>query len=84
MVRQRDNRSAYTVTLESHYIVTLERLQNSYYGNPRFEAGIINLDKMGGYIGVHVYRFTGHYMDEYQEARWIVEYHVKKAHKMRG
>jgi hypothetical protein len=85
MVRQKDNRAAYPVTTDNHYIVTLERLQNNYYGNPRFEAAIINLDHAaGGYVGAHVYRFTGHYMDEYKEARWIVDYHEHKAQKMRG
>lgn len=84
MTRQRDNRATYRVNSKHHYLVTIERLQNGYCGNPRFEATIINLDIEDIYIGSFVYRFDGHYMDEQNEASWIVDYHEKKDAKMKG
>lgn len=75
MTVRKDNRATYRVTTTKHWLVTLERLHNTYSGNPRFEATLINLDNDDVYIGSFVYRFTGHYMDERGEAEWIVKHH---------
>lgn len=84
MTRQRDNRATYRVTSNKHWLVTLERLSNTYCGNPRYEATLINLDIEYDYIGSFVYRFTGHYYSELDEARWIVKHHEDKDAKMKG
>lgn len=86
MVRQRDNESIYKVVssfTNRHYYVELIRLQNNYYGNPRFEAHIISLEHIEkyNYCGAWVYRFTGHYYDDQAECDFIVSYHEKKMQK---
>ena len=78
MTTRRGNRATYRVTTTRHWLVTLERLANTYSGNPRFEATLINLDNDDVFIGSFVYRFTGHYMDERAEAEWIVKHHEAK------
>ena len=83
MTRQRGNKATYRVNFNHHYLVTLTRLKNTYCGQARFEANIINLDVTGEYIGTHVYRFTGHCASEEDEALFIVKYHEDKARKMR-
>ena len=75
MTKRQNNRTSYRVNSIYHYIVTLERLANTTYGNPRYEAIIINIDNEDIYLCSYVYRFTGHYMDETSEAKWIVEHH---------
>ncbi len=84
MTTQRDNRATYRVISKHNYLVTLERLKNDYYGNPRFEATIINTDIDNEYyIGSFVYRFSGHHNSEYDEAKYIVNYHEEKDEYMR-
>ena len=78
MITQRDNRATYRIISNHHYLVTINRLKNDYYGNPRFEATIINLDVDNVYIGSFVYRFSGHHFNEYEEAKSIVKYHEEK------
>ena len=83
MVRQKDNVSIYKVPGEKtgrNYYVELLRLQNNYYGNPRYEAHLIRVDivEQYNYCGAFVYRFTGHYLDDINEAKWIVNYHENK------
>jgi len=75
MTKRKNNRTSYRVNSKYHYIVTLERLANTAYGNPRYEATIINIDYEDIYICSYVYRFTGHNMDEIGEANWIVAHH---------
>ena len=84
MVRQKDNRACYRVTGQYNYIVILVFLDWNYNGLKRYEASIINLDKTDDYSGAHVYRFTEHHLGEYGECRWIVEYHEKKANRIKG
>lgn len=83
MVRQKDNRACYRITCDNHYLVIIVFLGFNYTGIKRYEATLINLDKTDDYSGAHVYRFTGHNYNEYEECRWIAEYHEKKARKMR-
>lgn len=89
MIRRRDNISIYKVVSQdtgNHYCVELLRLENNYYGNPRFEAHIISInsiEKYDDYVA-WVYRFTGHYYGNKEEAEFIAAYHEKKieqAHK---
>lgn len=85
MIIRRDNVAVYRLTTENnHWLVELKRLQNTYCGNPRFEATLINLDKCDTYVGGFVYRFTGHYMDEYDESKWIVNHHEELDNKMKN
>jgi hypothetical protein len=78
MTTRRDNRATYRVTTTKHWLVTLERLHNTYCGNPRFEAILTNIDGESDFIGSFVYRFTGHYYSELDEAKWIVKHHEAK------
>ena len=83
MIRQKDNKACYRVAAKNHYIVVLDRLGTNYNGILRFEATIINLDKMyDNYCGGHTYRFTSHHLCELDEAIFIVNYHEKKIEKM--
>lgn len=77
MIRARDNRVTYRINSKHHYLVTMQRLNNTYYGNPRYEATIINLDNEDIYIASFVYRFTGHYYGDIDEAKQIVLHHEK-------
>ena len=83
MTRQFDNVAGYFVnTNTSKYLVQLKRLKNTYAGTPRFEAVIFDLDIDGEYTAGHVFRFTGHYADEYEEANFIVTHWEKKVVEM--
>lgn len=76
MVRRRENVGVYLVESKHIYAVTLKRLENNYYGSPRYEATITNLGNLkDGYDPATVYRFTGHYIGDQMEAEWIVKYH---------
>lgn len=84
MLRRMDNKGTYIVE-SSHgnlYMVTMTRLKNNVYGNPRYEANIIKYVKeyneTPAYIGTYVYRFDGHYMNEYDECHWIVNEHERR------
>lgn len=88
MIRQKDNEAIYKVTSDTtgvKYYVELMRLQNNYYGNPRFEAHILNtelIEKLNSTCAC-VYRFTGHFCGDYEECKFIVAYHEKKILQMR-
>ena len=57
----------------SNYLVTLKPLKNTYYGNPRFEATIIDLNNFN--YSAWQYKFTGHYMGRQEECEWVVAQH---------
>jgi hypothetical protein len=82
MVRQKDNVSVVKVVTDlDKYYVTMLRLNNTYSGQPRWQATIIRtlyVEKFGEHVGAHVFRFGGHYGNEEQEAEWIVKYFEKK------
>lgn len=87
MIRQRDNIGVYKVVTDSRvYYVELIHLENNYYGTPRFEAHIIRIDLINqyDYCGAYVYRFTGHFMDDIEESKFIVNYHEKKILKTKS
>ena len=84
MTKQRDNRATYRIKSRKNYLVTIQHLKNTYMGESRYEATIINVDIQGTYIGSFVYRFTGHNMSEIDEARFIVNYHESKDTRMKG
>lgn len=75
MTKRLNNKTTLRVTTNNHYLVTLSRLNNTYSGNPRYEANIICLDNDDIYCYTVVYRFNGHYMSEYDEAKWIINYY---------
>lgn len=84
MLRRMENKGTYLVESATHnlYNVTMTRLKNNVYGNPRYEVNIINLMKDQStpifYTPTYVYRFDGHYMNEYDECHWIVNEHERR------
>lgn len=85
MIKQYNNRSAYRITLENHYIVIISFDHFTNNGNAVYDAEIINLDRFTDTRGgAHHYRFTGHSMGEAEEARWVVQHHENKDKAMRG
>lgn len=78
-MRRLDNLSAYILTTDrGEYCVTMQRIKNNRDGNPRFKAYITTIKlKTGVYLSntrnTVVYTFTGHYMSEEGEAKWILE-----------
>ena len=87
MIRQKDNTSVYKVVTDNRtYYVELIRLQNSYYGEPRYEAHIIRIDIIEecNYCGAYVYRFGGYHGGNEYEAKFIVDYHEKKILKTKS
>lgn len=87
MIRQRGNVAIYKVISEETnklYFVELLRLDNNYYGNPRYEGHIIRVENVMeyGYCGAHSFRFTGHYFGDEKEAQWLVSYFEKKLNKL--
>ena len=75
-MKRRDNKSTYRINVQNtHYLVTLTRLKNDYYGNGRFEANIIDIDNSDTYITTYVYRFGTHYGGDKYEAEWIANQH---------
>ena len=61
-------------TNKHHYIVALERLNNTSSGAPRFKAVIMvcNDSERDNSLYNAVYTFKGHYMNELGECEWIV------------
>ena len=89
MTKRMNNKNSYKVmTVKADYIVTLERLKNTYSGNPRFQATIMILKVYNdititsdNFVYTVCYRFNGHYMSEQNEAQWIVEHYEKETQK---
>lgn len=77
MTKRLDNISSYKIETDRNiYIVTMERLKNNINGCPRFEARIICLGSgISESFYTARYRFTGHYYNEYDEAKWIVSHY---------
>ena len=75
-MRRYDNLTSYIIK-KSRFIliVTLERLNNTASGNPRFKALVTiysNGEKQfNNTRNTHNYTFQGHYMSDKQEAEWI-------------
>lgn len=68
------------------YIVTMEHLKNTVSGNTKFRAVVVrcnsNID--GDWLFNSVYEFTGHNIDEKEEAKWIVERYEKEREEYEG
>ena len=83
MLRRNTQESVYIITGCKHtYTVILERLHNSNCGCPRYKARLIVWEETkegkakvqdGLSLYSAVYTFSGHYLNELGEARWIVE-----------
>ena len=77
MIKQKNN--VYTYRAEGKkgaYIVTLERLNNDYNGNPRFKAILTKADFDKSYYS-KVYTFTGHFCGDEGEVDFIISYYEK-------
>ena len=84
MIKQRDNKAVYRVKLEYNYLVTICFDHWTNTGNAVYDAEIINLDKFDDiYTAAHHYRFTGHSIGEYHEARYIARHHEQKDRRTR-
>lgn len=83
MTKRLNNVNTYKITTSrANYAVVLERIKNDTYGNPRFEARVIVLEVFGDYVNPDYcytshYRFSGHFRDEIEEAKMIVEEYEK-------
>lgn len=82
-MRRKNNKNTYKITTERGvYAVTLERLKNNVYGNPRFSANILVIEKDGeasdDYIFTACYTFDGHYLSERDEARFVVDHYERE------
>lgn len=85
MTKQYDNKAVYRVKLEYNYLVTICFDHWTNGGAAVYDAEIINLDKCDDtFSSAHHYRFTGHQLGEYHEARWIARHHEHKDRQMRG
>ena len=77
MKRRMNNQGAYIVKVEERgYFVNMIRLNNDINGNPRLEAHVTTVSSMlnyNGYCSVYVYRFSGHHINEKEEAEWIAK-----------
>ena len=69
-------------TEKREYVVTLEHLKNDINGNPRYKAVIIFPEQNEKSYYNAVYTFTGHYLNGFGEAKWIVEYYEKEIENM--
>lgn len=84
MLRRMENKSTYLVESATHnmYNVTMTRLKNNVYGNPRYAVSIVKLMKDQHdsilYTPTYVYHFNGHYMNEYDECHWVVNEHERR------
>ena len=63
---------------ERKWLVVLEHLKNTETGCPRFKATLILQNGMVSNIAIYnaVYQFKGHYLNDYDEAKWILDYHL--------
>lgn len=84
-MRELTSESTYTITTaESVYLVTMKRLKNGMYGNPRYKARVTVLSRVWknefatNYHRTYVYTFNGHYYNEQDEAAWLIETLIKK------
>lgn len=75
MTRRLNAIDAYSI---DGYIITLERLNNTYSGNPRFKAVIIKPEEGTKAFYNAVYTFSGHYLSNIDEAREILRQHKIK------
>ena len=64
--------------IDRKWTIALEHLKNTRMGCPRFKAILIMKDGMVSNVTSYnaVYQFTGHYLNDYDEAKWILEYHL--------
>lgn len=69
-------------TEKKNYIVTLEHFKNDTNGAPRYKAVIIFTEPNAKSYYNAVYTFTGHYLNSFGEAKWIVEYYEKETENM--
>jgi len=83
MIRRHNNKGTYKIeTKKAVYLVTLSRLNNGAYGQPRYDADIIVLlakedkEKLNNkeYFYTANYTFGGHYCGDQGEAEYIVNY----------
>jgi hypothetical protein len=82
MTKRKDNLITVKVETEKAvYAVTLERLNNGTYGQPRYKAAIVcliakadnNSIDTAQYFYTACYTFTGHYCGDKEEAAYIVK-----------
>lgn len=83
MTKRQYQIDAFQISTETrNYIVTLERLKNDVNGNGRYKAVIIFPEQNEKSFYNAVYTFTGHYLNSFGEAEWIVNYYEKETENM--
>lgn len=70
MVKQKNMIDVFEI---DNHIITLEHLKNTNAGCPRYHAVIINKNTCSNWV----FNFTGHYLSPKDEAKWILEHHLK-------
>ena len=63
---------------ERKWLVVLEHLKNTETGGPKFKATLILQNETFSNTSIYnaVYQFKGHYLNDYDEAKWILDYHL--------
>ena len=63
---------------ERKWLVVLEHLKNTEMGCPKFKAILILQNETFSNTSIYnaVYQFKGHYLNDYDEAKWILDYHL--------
>lgn len=63
---------------ERKWLVVLEHLKNTKMGCPKFKAILILQNETFSNTSIcnAVYQFKGHYLNDYDEAKWILDYHL--------
>ena len=86
-MKRLENLATYKIeTTRATYFVTMIHLRNTNAGAPRFQANIITAALKNGPVNENYYytvsyTFKGHYYNELDEARYIVEYHENEIKK---
>lgn len=68
---------------ERKWLVILEHLKNTKMGCLKFKATLILQNETFSNTSIYnaVYQFKGHYLNDYDEAKWILDYHIKETEK---
>ena len=83
MVKRQYQIDAFQISTEKrNYIVTLEHLKTDINGTPRYKAVIVFPEQNEKSFYNAVYTFTGHYLNSFGEAKWIVENYEKEIENM--
>lgn len=79
-MKKLDSASTFEIkdNIERKWLVVLEHLKNTKMGCPKFKATLILQNETFSNTSIYnaVYQFKGHYLNDYDEAKWILDYHL--------